>query len=209
MWIVHWSLFLRLPWRTGFAPLRARYGVGTAAWIAGVLETPGTQESWWLGSRKFNALEGYGNQYWPIRFSILAWRTPLPDREAWQATVYRVSESWTLPKWTCTHRLKTFFACGSSAPVRGECEGNAAAWLAGTLAAPSLQGHGHPLPQELRPYQSLFWASCSWWSEGLFGQSFSVAPPIQALRGLPCLGSFSVVPRVSHLKRHPGWGPTL
>ena len=25
-----------------------------------------------------------------------------------------------------------------------------------------------------------FWASCSWWSEGLFGQSFSVAPPIPA-----------------------------
>jgi len=104
---------------------------------------------------------------------------------------------------------RLFFAFGSSAPVRGECEGNTAAWLAGTLAAPSLQGHGHPLPQELRPYQSLFWASCSWWSEGLFGQSFSVAPPIQALRGLPCLGSFSVVPRVSHLKRHPGWGPTV
>ena len=28
--------------------------------------------------------------------------------------------------------------------------------------------------------------------EGLFGQSFSVAPSIQVLRGLPCLGSFSV-----------------
>ena len=42
-----------------------------------------------LGSRKYSALEGYGNQYWPICSSILAWRTPLPDREAWQATVYR------------------------------------------------------------------------------------------------------------------------
>ena len=64
--------------------------------------------------------------------------------------------------------------------------------------------------------------------------SFSVAPPIQALRRLPCLGSFSVVqhvrhisapsppppfapqlgsysvdPRVRHLKGHPGWGPAL
>ena len=37
------------------------------------------------------------------------------------------------------------------------------------------------------------WASCSWQSEGLFGQSFSVALPVQVLRGLPCLGSFSVV----------------
>ena len=53
-----------------------------------------------------------------------------------------------------------------------------------------MQGHGLPLPQELWPYQSLF---SSWQSEGLFSQSFSEAPPIQALRGPPCLGSFSVV----------------
>ena len=49
-----------------------------------------------------------------------------------------------------------FYACGSSAPVRVEREGGAAAWLAGTLAAPSVQGHGLPLLQVLRPYQSLF-----------------------------------------------------
>ena len=29
-----------------------------------------------------------------------------------------------------------------------------------------------------------FWASCSWWSEGLFGQSFSIAPP--PFRHLEC-----------------------
>ena len=46
-------------------------------------------------------------------------------------------------------------------------------------------------------------------SEGLFGQSFSVAPPIQTLRGLPCLRSFSVVRCIRHLKGQPGWGPTL
>ena len=38
-----------------------------------------------------------------------------------------------------------------------------------------------------------FWASCSWRSEGLFVQSFSIALSIQTLRGLPCLGFFSVV----------------
>ena len=72
-----------------------------------------------------------------------------------------------------------------------------------------------------------FWASCSWWSERLFGQCFSVAPPIHSLRGLPCLGSFSVVAflrhiegpawlasysvvwRVRHLNGHPRWGPSL
>ena len=54
------------------------------------------------------------------------------------------------------HRRKTFFACGSSAPVSVEHEGGIAAWLAGTLAVPSVQGHGLPPPQELWPYQSFF-----------------------------------------------------
>ena len=48
------------------------------------------------------------------------------------------------------------FACDSSAPVRVEREGGAAAWLAGTLVVPILQGPGLPLPQELWPYQNLF-----------------------------------------------------
>ena len=36
--------------------------------------------------------------------------------------------------------LKTFIACGSSAPMRVENEGGTSAWLAGTLAAQSVQG---------------------------------------------------------------------
>ena len=58
------------------------------------------------------AAEGYGNQYWPICSSVLAWRTPLPDREDredWQATVYRVTKSWTRLKQSCMDRHKTFF----------------------------------------------------------------------------------------------------
>ena len=57
------------------------------------------------------------------------------------------------------HRCKTFFACGSSAPVRVEHEGGTAAWFAGTLVVPSVQGHGLPLLQELWPYQSHFFES--------------------------------------------------
>ena len=41
-------------------------------------------------------------------------------------------------------------------PVRVECEDSSAAWLAGTLAVPTVQGHGLPLLQELWPYQSFF-----------------------------------------------------
>ena len=34
---------------------------------------------------------------------------PLPDREAWRATVYRVAESQTRLKWPCAHRHKPLF----------------------------------------------------------------------------------------------------
>ena len=124
------------------------------------------------------------------------------------------------------HRYKTFFACGSSAPVRVEPEGGTADWLVGTVAMTNVQGHRLPPPQKLWPIRVFFRASCSWQSEGLFGRSFSVALPIQELRGLLCLGSFSVVQSIrhieglpwlgsysvdrciSHLKEHPGWVPT-
>ena len=56
------------------------------------------------------------------------------------------------------------------------------------------------------PIRVFFGASCSWQSEGLFGQSFSVALPFQALSKLPCLGSVSVVPWVKHIEAPPWLG---
>ena len=50
----------------------------------------------------------------------------------------------------------SFFACDSSAPVRVEHKGGTAAWFAGTLVAPGVQGHGQPLPQELWPLSESF-----------------------------------------------------
>ena len=113
------------------------------------------------------------------------------------------------------HIQDFFFACGSFAPVRVECEGSAAAWLVGTLVAPSVHGCGLPLPQELRPCQSLFLEPLVAGDQKAFLAIFSVAPPIQALTWLPCLGSFSVVRPVRHIEAtptphpHPGWGPPL
>ena len=34
------------------------------------------------GSMKYIVLEGYGNQYWPIHSSILAWSIPLTEKPA-------------------------------------------------------------------------------------------------------------------------------
>ena len=92
-----------------------------------------------------------------LQYSCL--EDPLPDREAWQAAVYRVTKSRTEPKRPCAHKHKTFFfflARGSSAPARAEHEGGAAAWLAGALEAPSVQGPGLPPPQELTALSESF-----------------------------------------------------
>ena len=48
-------------------------------------------------------------------------------------------------------QIQDFFACGSSAPVKAEHEGGAAAVAAGTLVVPSVQGLGLSPSQELWP----------------------------------------------------------
>ena len=58
------------------------------------------------------------------------------------------SESDTKEATLCTQK-QDFFACGSSAPVRVECEGSTTVCLAGALAVLSGQGDRLPLPQEL------------------------------------------------------------
>ena len=105
-------------------------------------------------------------------------------------------------------RIDKIFACGSSAQWELSVKVVQLLGLWGPWWR-RVQGHRLPPPQELRPYQSLFPSLCSWWSEGLFGQSFSVAPPVQALRGLPCLGFFSVVPQVWHIEGAPLAGVLL
>ena len=54
------------PGGLGFAPVRARCGGGAAAWVTGALTAPVLRGVASLGSRKYSALEGYGNQSWPI-----------------------------------------------------------------------------------------------------------------------------------------------
>ena len=141
--------------------------------------------------------------------SVPAWRrTSFPDREAWQATVHRVAESDTTEA-TLGAWAQDFFACGSSAPVRVECEGGAAAWPAGTQVVPRVQGRGLPHRRGHGPLRVFFPAPCSWPSAGLFDQPFSSAPPVQALRRLPCLASFSAVQSVRHIEGPPWLGLTL
>ena len=85
------------------------------------------------------------------------------------------------------------------APVRVNSEGDAAAWLAGMLLAPSVSLYH----RSYGPMRVFSWAFCSWGSEGLFGLSFSIALPVQALKGLPCLEPFSVVRCIRHIEGPP------
>ena len=79
--------------------------------------------------------------------------------------------------WLCpmrgAWRWCSCLACGD--PGGARCAGTRTAYTPGVMAL-----------------SVFFRASCSWQSEGLFGLSFSVPLPIQALRGLACLRSFSV-----------------
>ena len=52
MWVVHWGLLLRLPWRTWLCPCKGQCGGGAAAWVTGVLAAPGTQGGWRLGQQE-------------------------------------------------------------------------------------------------------------------------------------------------------------
>jgi len=77
MWAVHWGLLLRLSWRLGLDPVRARCGGGAAAWVAGVLAAPGTQGSWRLGQQQQKGMATNIGQYAPV---FLPGEPPLRQR---------------------------------------------------------------------------------------------------------------------------------
>ena len=69
--------------------------------------------------------------------------------------------------------------------MRVECEGGVAAWLVGTLAAPTVQGHSASAPGVMALSESFFKPVVAG------NQSFSIAPPFQ------------------HLEGSSAWGPSL
>ena len=130
---------------------------------------------------------------------------PLSDRQAWQATLYKVAKSWTGPKWPCMHKHKTFFFLPVAALPQWEMSVKVVQlfglwgpwWRQMCRDTYCLRGRSYG------PVRVFFRASCSWQSEVLFGQSFPVALLVQALRGIPCLGSFSVVLCIRHIEGAP------
>ena len=111
--------------------------------------------------------------------------------------------------------------------MRVECEGGAAAWLEGTLAAPCVLGHGLPQPQELWLYQGLFFkpleagdekASLASLSpllcpfrhlEGSLAWGLSLCSVHQGHGEASLAGVLLCSSPISHLNGQPGWGPAL
>ena len=129
--------------------------------------------------------------------------TEKPGRPGLQVAKY---QTWL--KKPCVRRFRTF--C-----VWQLCPSESWVWMGRSclacraLAAPRVPGHRLPPCRSHGPVRVFSRPSCCRPSEGLFGQYFSVALPIQGLRGLPCLGSFSVDWSVRQLKGPPGRGRTL
>ena len=102
------------------------------------------------------------------------------------------SKSWAGQKQPWMHRCKTFYCLWQLCPSESwvwrwhsclAC-GDAGGTLCGDTDCLHRGSYG--------PTRVFFWASCSWSSESLFDQSFSIAPPIQAHRGASRMGSSSV-----------------
>ena len=196
----------------GFAPKAALQDLGlplwgpgmdggdAVAWVAGVLAAPGTQGSWRLGLQEIQCSRRVRQPVLANTLQYSCLEKPFPwhrslaghslqgrkepghnqsDPESTDVRLFLPVSA--LPQWELSMKVVQLLGLWGSW------------WCPSTVEVTALS-------------ESFFQASCSWWSAGLFGQSFSIAPPIQAHRGLPCLGSFSVFPHIRHLKGRPGWG---
>ena len=179
--------------------MRAKCGSGEAAWVTGVLAVPGTQGSLQLGKQEIEC----SKRIWkPVLANTLQYsclENPPPWQRSLEGHSLQDHKESDTTEVTCVHRHKTFFACGYSAPVRVEREDGSAALLSGILETPSVQGYGLPLPQELWPYQCLFWSFLYLVIRRPLWPVFLYSSTHSALRGL--LGSFSVVLHIMHIER--------
>ena len=185
--------------------MRSRCGGGATAWVAGVLADQVFRGVGGYGSWKYSALEGYGKQYWPICSSILAWRTPLWQRSLAGHSLQGHKELDTTEVTLCSQVQDVFYCLWQLYPSESW------AWRSCSFLAcrdPGGPKHAGTWTVSVTRVIGLS-ESCSSLSEGLFGQSFYISPPVQALERLLCLGSYSVDLQIRCLKGHLGGGGGL
>jgi len=128
----------------------------------------------------------------------------LENTPPWQRSlagqVYRLAKSRTQLKWPCAHRHKTFF------PVAALSQWELNVKVAQLL---DLQGTwGHQLCRDTTGIRALsvFFESLVAGNQKSSLDNCSISPPIQALRGFPCLESFSVVQCIRCIEESPWLG---
>ena len=162
MWVVHWGLLPRLPWRPWVCPCEGQVwrwgscfscrGSGSIRFSGELVARSAGNIVLWKGMT--TSIGQYTAVFLPGEAPSLTEKPGRPQSTGLQ--------SQTLEEWPCTHRRKVFLTGSNSSPVRVGHGGGAASWLVGTLVAPSVQRHTLPLLQGLRPYQSFPPSSCSW-----------------------------------------------
>ena len=118
----------------------------------------------------------------------------------WQRSlmVHRVPVSQTLLKPPCAHRCKTFSCLWQLCPSESWAWRQHSCLAYGDLGGAKCAGTQTASAAGVVALSEFLWAACSWQSKGLFDWSFSVALPIQALRGFPCLGSLCCSTHQAH-----------
>ena len=118
---------------------------------------------------------------------------------SWEICIQVRKQQLELPKWPCVHRCKTYLPVAAlpqwELSMKVQLLGFWGPWQCQVCRDTDCL-----CCRSYRPVRVFFQASCSRPSEGLLGQSFCVALPIQAWG--PCLGSFSVQ-WVRHKEGHP------
>ena len=206
------------PGGLGFAPVRARCGGGAGAWVAGVLAAPGTQGAWRLGQQEI----GCSRRVWQTVLANTLQYSCLENPPPWQRSLAGHSLQRVRHYWSDPARIdaRLFFFCRFWDarlfwPVAALSQREL------SLKVAQLLGLWGSWRRQVRrdtdclcrrshgTIRVCFLASCSWWSESLFGQPLSAVPPVQALGGLPCLGSFSVLQCIRYIEGAPLTGVLL
>ena len=124
--------------------------------------------------------------------------------------VYRDATSWTRPKQPWGHRCKFFLPVEALPQFELSMKVVQLLGLQGPWQHKVCRDTDCLCCRSYGPLRVFFRASCSWRSEGPFGQFFSVTPPIQALKRAPLPGVLLCCSaHQAHRGAPPGWGPTL
>jgi len=200
MWVCSWGC----PGGLGFAPVRARCGGGAAAWVSGVLATPGNQGSWQLGQQE---VECSRSVWKPVVANTLQY-TCLENPWQWSSTGHGPHGCNQLNSTKVVLRAKAQeFLPVAALPQWGL-----------SMKMVQLLGLWGPWRCHMcrdtnclhrRSYGPIRVFSQASWIRSPLWPVLSVAPPVQTLTGLSSLGFFSVVQCIRHIDGHPGWSPTL